>query len=113
MTDMQMMDDENSVLPKPNEVDLFNDWKLLGDYDLNNVFIPVFLSCMTLFFGIGVVFGWYADKMMARNIEALEERMYLLGGDITIDAHETAEDKTRTWKQKCWSYWKCWKCNKV
>ena len=50
---------------------------------------------------------------MDKSIEALEERMYLLGGDVTVDPHAEAEGKVVTWQQKCWKFWKCWKCDKV
>ena len=116
MTDMQIMDDENSVVPQTNPVNLAEDWKLLGDYSLDNMFMPLFLSSTALLFGIGVAFGWYSDKRMSRGIHSLEQRMYLLGGDVTSDSdnHEKAEQKTRkNWQQKCWSYWKCWECNQV
>ena len=113
MTDMQMLDDAGSVVPKTNDIDLFEDWKLLGDYSLDNAFIPAFLSAMTVLFAILGVVGWYADKRMSKDLNALEQRMYLLGGDVTIDPHEQAENKTQSWKQKCFTYWKCWKCNKV
>ena len=113
MTDMQMLDDAGSIVPKTNEIDLFEDWKLLGDYSLDNAFIPAFLSAMTLLFAIGGVLGWFADKRMARDLNSLEQRMYLLGGDVTTDPHEQAESKTKSLKQTCYSYWKCWKCDKV
>ena len=107
------MDDLNSFLPQANEIDFAEDWKLLANFSPSNFFIPLFLSLITLLFGIGYVAGYFADKRMARDLEALEQRMYLLGGDVTTDFHEKAEDKTRNCKQKCWSYWKCWECNKV
>ena len=113
MTDMQMLDDAGSVVPQTNDIDLFQDWKLLGDYSLDNAFIPTFLAITTVLFGLGAALGWYADKKMARSIHALEERMYLLGGDVTIDPQEEAKTKAITWEQKCWKFWKCWKCNKV
>ena len=108
-----MLDDAGSIVPKTNEVDLLNDWKLLGDYSPDNAFIPAFLSLITVLFAIFGVIGYYADKRMARDLNALEQRMYLLGGDVTIDSHEQAESKTKTWKDKCFSFWKCWKCDKV
>ena len=114
MTDMQMLDDAGSVVPKTNDIDLFEDWKLLGDYSLDNAFIPAFLSAITVLFAIAGVIGWYADKRMSKNLNALEERMYLLGGDVTTDLHEEAEGKSNpSLKHRCWRYWKCWKCNKV
>ena len=113
MTDMQMLDDAGSIVPKTNEIDLIGDAELLGNYTLDNAFIPAFLAAMTLLFAIGGVLGWFADKKMARDLNALEERMYLLGGDVTTDPHEQAESKTKSLKQTCYSYWKCWKCDKV
>ena len=113
MTDMQMLDDVGSVVPKTNDIDLIGDADLLGNYTLDNAFIPAFLSAMTVLFAIGAVLGWFADKRMARNLDALEQRMYLLGGDVTADVHEEAESKTKGMKQRCYSYWKCWKCDKV
>jgi hypothetical protein len=113
MTDMQMLDDAGSIVPKTNEIDLIGDAELLGDYSLDNAFIPAFLSAMTLLFAIGGVLGWFADKRMARDLNSLEQRMYLLGGDVTTDPHEQAESKTKSLKQRCYSYWKCWKCDKV
>ena len=108
-----MMDDAASILPTANEVDLLNDWELLAGYNLENMFIPCLLSLFFVLFGIGMVFGRYADNKMARDLNALEERMFLLGGDVTSDPHGEAEKATASWKQKCWLYWKCWKCNKV
>ena len=114
MTDMQMLDDAGSVVPKTNEIDLFEDWKLLGDYSLDNAFIPAFLSLITVLFAICGVIGWHMDQRSAKNSEALEERMYLLGGDVTTDMHEEAEVKSNPdLKNRCWRYWKCWKCSKV
>ena len=113
MTDMQMLDDAGSVVPAVNDIDLFEDWKLLGDYSLDNAFIPAFLSLITVLHIICGVIGWHMDKRSAKDSEALEERMYLLGGDVTADVHEEAESKTKGMKQRCYSYWKCWKCDKV
>ena len=114
MTDMQMLDDVGSVVPKTNDIDLIGDADLLGNYTLDNAFIPAFLSAMTVLFAIGAVLGWFADKRMARNLDALEQRMYLLGGDVTADVHEEAEVKSNPdLKHRCWRYWKCWKCSKV
>ena len=114
MTDMQMLDDAGSVVPTTNDIDLFEDWKLLGDYSLDNAFIPAFLSAMTVLFVIAGVVGWYADKGMSKDLNALEERMYRLGGDVMTDLHEEASVKSNpSWKDRCWRYWKCWKCTKV
>ena len=113
MTDMQMMDDLNSFLPQANPIDFAEDWKLLANFSPDNFFIPLFLSLITFLFGLGYVAGYYADKNMSRDLETFEEHMFLKGGDLTSDFHERAEVKTRNFKQKCWTYWKCWECNKV
>ena len=107
------MDDLNSFLPQANEINFAEDWKLLANFSPSNFFIPLFLSLITLLFGIGYVAGYFADKRMARDLDALEQRLYLLGGDVTSDFHEEAEDKTRNCKARCWAFWKCWECNKV
>ena len=108
-----MMDDLSSFVPKVNEINFAEDWKLLANFSPDNFFIPLFLSLLTFLFGIGYVAGHFADKSMARDLNALEQDMYLQGGDVTSDFHEQAENKTRNCKQKCWTYWKCWECNKV
>ena len=112
MTDMQTMDDLNSFLPQANEINFAEDWKLLANFSPSNFFIPLFLSLITLLFGIGYVAGYFADKRMAKDLDALEQRMYLLDGDVTTD-FEGEVRKKRTCKHKCLSYWKCWECNKV
>ena len=93
MTDMQMLDDAGSIVPKTNEIDLFEDWKLLGDYSLDNAFIPTFLAITTVLFGVAGVVAWCIDKQVEISVDALEERMYLLGGDVTIDPQEEAKTK--------------------
>ena len=108
------MDDSSSFLPATNEIDFAEDWKLLANFSPDNFFIPLFLSLLTFLFSVGYVVGHFADKRMAKDLDALEQRMYLMGGDFTgeVEGGEV-EDETQTCKQKCWSYWKCWECNKV
>ena len=112
MTDMQTMDDPSSFLPQVNEINFAEDWKLLANFSPDNFFIPLFLALLTFLFGGGYVVGHFADKRMAKDLDALEQRMYLLGGDF-IGEVEKRKIENQTWKQKCWSYWKCWECNKV
>ena len=107
------MDDLNSFLPQANPINFAEDWKLLAQFSPDNFFIPLFLALLTFLFAMGYVAGHYADKSMSRDLDALEEDMFLQGGDVTSDLHEQAEVKTRDCKQKCWTYWKCWECNKV
>ena len=106
------MDDLNSFLPQANEINFAEDWKLLTNFSPSNFFIPLFLSLITFLFGIGYVAGYFADQRMVRDLDALEQRMYLLDGDVTTN-FEGEVRKERTCKQWCWSYWKCWECNKV
>ena len=114
MTDMQMLDDAGAMLPATNDIDIFEDWKLLGDYSLDNAFIPTFLAITTVLFGVAGVVAWCIDKQVEISVDALEERMYLLGGDVTADMHQEAEVKSNPdLEQRCYRYWKCWKCNKV
>ena len=110
-----MMDDENSILPQANPVNLAEDWQLLAGYSPDNFFIPLFLCINTLLFAIGVAIACHLDKKVEPSIHALEERMYLLSGDVTTDPHEAATIKSHpnSLKWKCWAFWKCWKCNKV
>ena len=114
MTDMQIADNVAAFIPHTNEIDIAEDWNILDQYDLNNFFIPAYTVVITILFVIGMVLGWRADKKASKNISALEERMYLLRGDVTMDAEEIAKEQTiHTLKQKCWHYWKCWDCTKV
>ena len=68
MTDMQMLDDASAMLPATNEVNLLEDWKLLGDYSLDNAFIPCFLALSTVLFGVAAALGWYGYNASATRL---------------------------------------------
>ena len=115
MTDMQLVDSIGSMIPQPNDIDLTDDWKLLDQYsDLDNLLMPIYQIVLAILCSVCVVLGRRADKKASKGISALEERMYLLRGDVTIDAEGIVKEQTiHTLKERCWHYWKCWKCTKV
>ena len=114
MTDMQLVDSIGSMMPQPNEIDLTEDWKLLDQYGLDNLLMPIYQIVVAILCSICAVLGRRADKKASKDISALEERMYLLRGDVTIDTEGIAKEQTiHTLKERCWHYWKCWDCTKV
>ena len=95
MTDMQIADSVAAFIPTTNEIDISEDWNILDQYDLNNMFIPVYTVVITIVFFIGMVLGWRADEKARRKISALELHMYLIGGDVTVDVSEKALEHTQ------------------
>ena len=114
MTDMQLVDSVAALLPHTNEIEITEDWSILDQYDLDNNFIPIYTVVITIIFFIAMVLGWRADNKAKRKLAALEEHMYLVGGDVTVDVHEKALKHTiHTRKEKCRRFWKRWDCTKV
>ena len=116
MTDMQLIDSALSVLPKINPISLADVRDMPAGYNLQNMIMPLYIALTTVLFSIFIAIGWQMDKKTARKVLGLEEDMYLLGGDVTEEVSKKAEVKinpVHTWKEKCYIYWKCWKCDKV
>ena len=113
---MQLIDSACAYLAKVDAVDLLEDWKKLpGSNDPNNLPIFVFIVATAIIFGVFILVGCRADKKKTKTMSVLDQRMRLLGGDVTQELIKQARSNpVRTFKQKIYyNWWKYWICDKV